>query len=117
MSSIFCEGLDGECFSGLCDGCEYSSTRKKLPKESEDMILYKLSYRIALIANPDCLIISSDDPIEYEYLYGDLILSARNPEHAADIFREFITNHDQDGYEVYQVDMIDAEPLRKETTK
>ena len=72
--------------------------------------VYVVSYRIALIINPSCLIFDKEDGVEYKYYYGQLLLSAHSKEEAIDKTQEFLL--DDHPFECYTVDMIDAEPLR-----
>lgn len=72
--------------------------------------VYVVSYRIALIINPSCLVFDSKDGIEYSYYYGELLITAHSKEEAIDKTQEFLL--DDHPFECYTVDMIDAEPLR-----
>ncbi|MBO5810056.1 MAG: hypothetical protein J6R32_04425 [Bacteroidales bacterium] len=72
MTSIYCESLDGECFTGICEGCEYNT---KPPKQLKP---FRATYEAVLI-------LSMPEPcgvIKETSFSGDFIVQAESSEAA-----------------------------------
>lgn len=91
MTSIYCESLDGECFTGICEGCEYNTKehKKELWELVPDIKLYRVSYEVSLI-------ISMPEPcgiIKTTACKGEILLQAQTEAAAESAAHRMIENN------------------------